>query len=95
MDTMADLLLILLHLSALYTALGLLDAAVAGITRPLIAWRRWRLAPSIQRRPRRSHPRRRIDRDDPGALRRPVTSSLRCPLAKERLAFTGARTTVP
>jgi hypothetical protein len=75
MDTMVNLLVILFYLSALYAALGLLEATIEGITRRLAAWRTWRSAPSIHRRPRRARPRRRTDRDEPGALRRPVTAA--------------------
>ena len=71
MDTLTDLLVILFYLSALYTALGLLAAAAAGIDR-LGAWRHWRSLPEVQRRPRRT--RRRIDRDQPGAVRRPLAA---------------------
>ena len=74
MDTMANLLVILFYLSALYTALGVLTIAVEGIAK-LAVFRPWRAAPSIQRRPRRSRPRRRTDRDAPGALRRPMAAA--------------------
>ncbi len=75
MDTMANLLVILFYLSALYTALGLLEAGIEGISRWVVAWRPWRAAPRIQHRPRRGRPRRRIDRDGPGSLRRPVNAT--------------------
>jgi hypothetical protein len=75
MDTMANLLVILFYLSAFYTALGLFEAGIEGINRRLATWRRMRCTPSIQRRPRRVHPRRRIERNDPGALRRPATAA--------------------
>ncbi len=67
MDTTTDLLVILLYLSALYSVLGLLAAAAEAIA----ARRSWRGLPLVQRRPRRARPRRRTDRDLPGALRRP------------------------
>ena len=72
MDTMANLLVILFCLSALYTALGLLDTAIEGITQRLSTCRPWRSTPSIHRRPRRARPRRRIERGGPGTLRRPA-----------------------
>jgi len=75
MDIMANLLVILLYLSALYTALGLLEAGMEGIHRRLATWRRMRGTPGIQRRPRRVHPRRRIERNEGGALRRPATAT--------------------
>jgi len=75
MDIMANLLVILLYLSALYTALGLLEACMEGIHRRLATWRRMRGTPGIQRRPRRVHPRRRIERNEGGALRRPATAA--------------------
>jgi hypothetical protein len=71
MDTMANLLVILLYLSALYTTLGFLSAAADGIAR-LAAWRPRRSLPSVQRRPRRARPRRRIARGEPSAVRRPA-----------------------
>jgi hypothetical protein len=74
MDTMANLLVILFCLSALYTALGVLEAGIEDISRRVATWRRWRPAPSIQRRPHRAHPRRRTERNGPGSVRRPVAS---------------------
>jgi hypothetical protein len=73
MDTMTNLLVILLYLSALYTALALLDAAADGVAR-LAAWRPRRSTPSVERRPRRGRARRRVE---PGAVRRPATASPR------------------
>ncbi len=69
MDTLTDLLVILFYLSALYTALGLLAAATAGIDR-LGAWRPRR--PSTQRRPNR---RRRIGRIERGETRRAISAA--------------------
>lgn len=69
MDTMANLLVILLYLSALYAALGVLTTAAAGLAK-LSALRPRRTVPSIGRRPRRSRPRRRTNSGVPGALRR-------------------------
>jgi hypothetical protein len=82
MDTMTNLLVILLYLSALYTALALLDAAADGVAR-LAAWRPRRLTPSVERRPRRGRARRRVERDEPGAVRRPATAGPR-PRAQTR-----------
>jgi hypothetical protein len=73
MDPLTDLLVILLYLSALYTGLGLLAAAGEGLAR-LADWRPRHLVPGMVRRPRRARPRRRIDRDEPGATRRPLTA---------------------
>jgi hypothetical protein len=75
MDIMANLLVILLYLSALYAALGLLGAGIEGFHRRLATWRRMRGTPGIQRRPRRVHPRRRIERNEAGAMRRPATAA--------------------
>jgi hypothetical protein len=69
MDTMANLLLILFCLTALYTALGLIAAVGEGLE-GLPGWRPRRLEPGIDRRPRRARPRRRIERVGPGAARR-------------------------
>ena len=69
MDTMANLLVILFCLSALYAALGLIAAVGEGLE-GLAAWRPRRLGPGIERRPRRARPRRRIERVGPGAARR-------------------------
>jgi hypothetical protein len=74
MDTMTNLLVILLYLSALFTALALVDAAAEGVAR-LAAWRPRRFSHSVERRPRRGRARRRIERDEPGALRRPVSTA--------------------
>lgn len=75
MDILANLLVILLYLSALYTALGLLASGIEGIHRRLATWRRMGGTPGIQRRPRRVHPRRRIERNEAGALRRPAAAA--------------------
>lgn len=87
MDALANLLAILLYLSALYTALGFLGAACARLAR-LATWRPWRPSPSTQRRPRRVRPRRRIERDETGAVRRPVAAGGR-PRATWRLLGLG------
>jgi hypothetical protein len=76
MDTMTNLLVILLYLSALYTVLALLDAAADEVAR-LTAWRPRRYAHGVERRPRRGRARRRIERDEPGALRRPAAGGPR------------------
>jgi hypothetical protein len=68
MDTMANLLVILLHLSALYAALGVFATAAAALAKRS-ALRPRRMAPSIGRRPHRNCPRRRTDPGVPGALR--------------------------
>ena len=89
MDTTTDLLVILLYLSALYSVLGLLAAAAEAIA----ARRSWRGLPLVQRRPRRARPRRRTDRDLPGALRRPVCRPRHWPpLAARSYAVSAAKT---
>jgi hypothetical protein len=70
MDTLAQLLVILFCLSALYAILGCIGTAAEGLA-TLAASRTRRAMPSTQRRPRRSRLRRRIDRDEIGVLRRP------------------------
>lgn len=69
MDTMANLLVILFCLSALYAALGVIAAVGEGLE-GLAGWRPRRLEPGIDRRPRRARPGRRIERVGPGAARR-------------------------
>jgi len=69
MDTMANLLVILFCLSALYAALGLIAAVCEGLE-GLAGWWPRRLGRGIDRRPRRARPRRRIEQVGPGAARR-------------------------
>jgi hypothetical protein len=87
MDTLTDLLVILLYLSALYAALGLLAAVGEGLAR-LATWRLRHPRPSVGRRQRRARPRRRTERDEPGSAHRPTAASPRAKVRVLSLAST-------
>jgi hypothetical protein len=81
MDILANLLLILFYLSAIYAALGLLATAVDGIALRLATWRRRRPAPGIWRRRRHVRPRRQVGRARKGPGRGLLAAQVKAPAA--------------
>ena len=81
MDILANLLLILFYLSAVYAALGLLATAVDGIALRLATWRRRRPAPGIWRRRRHVRPPRQVGRARKGPGRGLVAAQVKAPAA--------------